>query len=143
MKKDTASSILEGLVGYAYPVVEPIGNDGRRFRRRWIIRCSRDMPPQDEAEALGLKLAARAEAVLRETYSGHASEDQLRNSIPAVELVAAGAQHGVVAIEAPTPSHAVGDAAGIGTWVVLRGIDDALVIEDLQGLPKNMWFQLR
>lgn len=133
--------MLDGLVGYSYPLAEAVGGDGRRFVRRWIVRCVRD-PSEQDLQALTVRVAAAVETVFRSGYTEHASEEALLESMPAVRLAAISPRHCVVEIELPTPDHAVGDAAGIGTWTTLRALDEAIGIEDLAGLPKQMWFQL-
>jgi hypothetical protein len=132
-----------GLVGYAYPAVEPVGARGERFSRRWIVRCTGELPREAEVNAVGTQIAETVQALFRSTYESTATEDQLLMSMPKVSLGKIDEYHCVAEIEAPTAGYAVGNAAAIGTWTTLRAIDEAYGIEDLQGLPKRMWFQLK
>lgn len=134
---------FDGLVGYAYPAIEPVGSRRTRFLRRWIVRSVGELPHEAEFNAVGSRIAAAVEAFFRDTYESCATENQLLISMPKVSLIRIDEHHCVADIEAPTPGHAVGDAAAIGTWTTLRAIDEAFGIEDLQGLPKRMWFQLK
>lgn len=142
MSQLQADELIKTLIGYAYPSAEPVGKSGRRFVRRWVARSERELPDQAALDALAERLVTEATRVLREAY-GQTSEDQLRDSLPMASIVRIAPNHCVVVIESPTPGHAVGDAAAVGTWRILRGMDNAIGIEDLEGIPKRFWFPMR
>ena len=133
---------LRVLVGYAYPAAEVVAPDARRFSRRWVVRSVRNLPPQDELRRLAGVLVAKATSVLRDAYGQHASEEQLKECSPAGSIVRLDEQHCVVVIESPVHQAAIGDDAAIGTWFILRGLDEAVGIDDLEGIPKRHWFAL-
>jgi hypothetical protein len=142
MSEPGANDLIKSIVGYAYPTAEPVGLDGRRFVRRWVVRCQREVPEQRELSDLAAHLMARAKKSVRDAYAAHTPDEQISGSLPGASMIRIGSKHCVVVIETPSAPYAVGDAAGIGTWTILRGIDDTLGIEDLEGLPKQLWFQL-
>jgi len=141
MHKKPKGKMVGELVGRAYPAIESLGDDSQRFRRWWIVRTTQPVPSQPELLTLSGSLSSQLEARIRATAEG-VSEHLLRRSLPCICITAIDVHHCVVAIDLPLPEVAVGDSAGIGTWGTLRGIDEALGIADLQGLPKRMWFQL-
>jgi hypothetical protein len=135
--------LSETLVGYAYPLAEPVGQGGRRFLRRWVIRSKADLPDRRHLEGLGMSVTAEVCAFLADSYGNVATEEQLRESAPTVTLVPIAPRHCVVVIETPTPEAAFGDATAIGTWRTLRAVDNAIGIEDLEGIPRAFWFPLK
>jgi hypothetical protein len=132
-----------GLVGYVYPTVEPMGQEERRSLRRWVIRSARPLPEDSRIAAASERITRIAEGAVRAAYEEHTSQAALQESMPVIRLVRIDDARCVAEIEVPTAAHAVGDAVGIGTWTTLRAIDEAFGIEDLQGLPKKLWFQLK
>lgn len=142
MHKEANDRLVSEMVGRAYPSIESLGEDSERFRRRWIVRTIQPVPSQPELLTLSGSLSSQVEAWIRSTVEG-VSEHLLGRSFPCICIEALDVHHCVVAIDLPLPEVAVGDSAGTGTWGTLRGIDEALGIEDLQGLPKRMWFQLK
>ncbi len=139
---ETKSRLITNLAGYAYPAMEPVGQNGKRFLRRWIVRTVRVLPNDTEIGTLALRIAGNVKATLRSAYEEHASEAALLESAPVIDLVRIDETHCVAEIETPSAEQAVGDTAAIATWMTLRAIDEAFGIEDLEGLPKKMWFQL-
>jgi hypothetical protein len=142
MDDESKKRFVADLVGYSYPAIQPVGENGERFTRFWIVRCARELPDGTGFDAAGSRIAQTVEEVFRSTYAESAPEARLTQSAPRIRLTAIDRNHCVAEIELPSAAHAVGDAAGIGTWTTLRAIDQLFGIEELQGPPRRLWFQL-
>jgi hypothetical protein len=142
MSQKRVETLMRGLIGHAYPNAESIGEDGRRFVRRWVVRCKRELPDQPELDIVATTLTTGAQQALRDAYGDVIGSDPAY-CLPLTDIVRISPSHCVACVEAPTHKHAVGDDAAIATWLVLRGIDQAFEIEELEGIPKDYWFQLR
>ncbi len=137
MDQSQLDELSRGLVGYAYPAAEST-HDGKLVMRRWLIRAKQKLPDQSRMNDLARQLDRDVARMQREAHDENASGE-----LPTVQLARIGEHHCVVLIEAPSPEHAMGNEAATQTWVVLRQLDSAVEIEDLQGLPKDFWFQMR
>lgn len=140
MNEDRQHELLKKLVGYVFPTAEEVGNDGRRFVRRWVVRTEREAPQQGELDSLAEQLVAEARMLIKS--QGNSPCDQQAGDLPAVTIVRIGPKHCVVCIESVTAEHATGNDAAISTWSVLRGLDAVVGVEDLEGIPKQHWFPL-
>ncbi len=132
---------MKKIIGAAYPNAEP-SEGGNSFIRRWIVRSGQELPGPTVLEALAERLATKAAQVLAEAYGRQLSEDQAASRTMA-SIIGFAPKHCVVSIESPAPGHAIGDDAAIITWSILRGVDEALGIDDLEGIPKHFWFPMR
>jgi hypothetical protein len=142
MGPDVNQETLRAIVGIAYPLPEDI-DGGRRFLQRWIVRSEREVPGQDELDALAARLVAESVEVIREAYAAHVSAERLEGAFPDARIVRLDDRHCVVVIELSSRRDGVGDEDVIATWSIRRGVDRAFGIEDLGGLPKARWFELR
>ena len=143
MRREQAEELMATLVGASYPNAIPVREDHRRFVRSWVVRSRLEIPDQSILGPLAEKLAAEAGNVVREASGRHVPEEAISTSLPAASIVRVAPHHCIVCIESPTPEHALGNDAAIGTWTILRGLDAAFGIEDLQGIPKEFWFALK
>lgn len=139
MKRTQLEEVKSAIVGNAYPIAEPLGN---RFVRHWVVRLECQVPEQMELDLLAERLAALGKEAIASTQGADAST-AVAERVPEVRILPIATKHCVVSIQTPTAERAVGPDAAVGTWLVLRGLDDALGISDLQGIPKELWFQLR
>jgi hypothetical protein len=142
MEPNIINETLRTIVGDVYPRHDVIG-DGRRFRQRWVVRTERDLPGQDGLDALGERLLADAVQIIREAYAAYVPAERLEGALPDARIVRLDERHCVAVIELPSRQHGVADEDIIGTWTILRGLDRAFGVEDLGGLPKARWFELR
>lgn len=132
-----ADEIMNEIIGSAYPSPVPSGG-GNSFICRWIVRSAQDLPEQTVLEALAQGLASKAAQVLADAYGRPVAASRIMASI-----IGFAPKHCVVSIESPAPGRAIGDDAAIITWTVLRGLDEALGVDDLEGIPKRFWFPMR
>lgn len=126
------------LTGYAYPPGEPVEGEPHRFVRRWVLRVARSLG-EDVNDAVGTMEEAARRAMTEAYGAGAAGLD----TEPLVRGVLIGEVHVVLEITCPTPEAAVGDSAAVITWTVLRLAHELWEIEDLEGIPRHFWFQLR
>ena len=124
---------------YAYPVAEDVGPDKQRVLRRWTVRTLRDLPAQASLDALAAQWVDEVAQTVRATTGQRVSSAGL----PTASVLRIDDRHGVVVVEVPTPPQTLGNEAAIATWSLLRSVDAAFGIEDLQGLPRHLWFELR
>lgn len=142
MSQARIDTLMRQLVGYVYPSAVSVGDDGHRFLRRWIVRCTRELPEQSALDLLAQRLCTEAQEAIRRA---HGDRLAIEGSHPrtTADIVRISPRHCVASIESPAHDHAVGNEAAIGTWHILRGIDQAFELDELEGIPKQFWFQLR
>ena len=80
---------------------------------------------------------------IQEAYASTTTSEELLAVRPSVMLVRLDEHHLVIRIEFAAPEKSVGDAALISQWGVMLDIDRVLHLEELQGLPCELWFPLR
>jgi hypothetical protein len=131
--------VTSAVIGDAYPSPQAVGADGNRFVRHWVVRLEREVPEAEALEALVERLLSSATEALSPTPAGELAAMRL----PSVRLLKIARRHCVVSIESPSHEKALGPDAAAITWTVLRGVDGALGLSDLQGIPKELWFQLK
>lgn len=129
---------VRSLVGHAYPAPEDVPSEAGLFRRRWMVRVSQKLGEGSALQAATEGFERRARAEIRRSYGDVAAEAQPRAGVARIDD-----HHVVLEIDCPKPPIAVGDVAAIVTWVVLRAADREWGIEDLQGIPRRYWFQLK
>ena len=83
----------------------------------------------------------RVEISIKDAYGEYLSDDGIKAICAEVKLFRGDNFHLIATITVPKNHSAKGNAAAIGTWEVLRGIDDLLMVEELQGIPKRFWFE--
>ncbi|GJL67089.1 MAG: hypothetical protein NPIRA05_20600 [Nitrospirales bacterium] len=133
-------SYMRNLSAYAYPMAEPV-EDGRRFKRKWIVKTRSQVPQETELDAIGEKLVRTARQRILDRYGDNAEKDIIQDA-PKLALVRVDDYHLVLEIICPSPSFAKGDAAMIGTWGIIKDVDEKWFIEALEGIPKQYWFWL-
>lgn len=120
------------------PPARDVASSSRLFVRYWVMRISSpfEVGTGDlESDSL-TKLVKDA---LERAYGG-----ALKPGVDvAIRLQALDRHHIVAEIECPKPTETVGDEAAIITWTVLRECDSRWEIEDLQGVPKRYWLELK
>lgn len=129
-------SFMHSLTAAAYPPVEDVEERDRVFRRRWIVRVRNPLAPS----AIVTATMRRVEGTVRGEIMKHFGE--VAGDAFGVVAKRIGDLHLVVDVVSPKPELGVGDAAAVGTWQVLRGVDREWDVEDLQGIPRRFWFQL-
>jgi hypothetical protein len=130
-------SFMHSFTGGAYPPVEDVENRVRVFRRRWIVRVRKSLAPS----AIVTATMRAVEGTVRGEIVKHFGD--VAGDAFGVGANRIGDLHLVVDVVSPNPELGVGDAAAVGTWQVLRSVDREWDIEDLQGIPRRFWFQLK
>lgn len=134
MQTQGADSYLSALVGASYPPAESASDRSGAMQRRWIVR-SRKALSEETARDLQSKLNENARARLMALNLDR--PDIIRLAIVRIDEI-----HLVLETQFPDPSSACGDEAMIATWAALRDVDLCVQIDDLEGLPRRLWFQL-
>jgi hypothetical protein len=135
------AQLVSELVGEVFPVALPVGRG--RLRRNWVLRVAAQLPSDPDLDRLANDAEEQAFAAIRQAYGSSVPEDQLRANRPAVRIARLGASHLIVRVEFCDTEASVGDSAAISQWLVLQEVDRVLRLEDLQGLPCELWFQIR
>ena len=127
------------IVGEAFPPIHQLGRN--RFSRTWVVRVRTPLGADVDLAALAETLRVRCDDKLQEAHGDAVAGNDLNKAGVSIAKIAA--CHLAVTIETPTSDVAIGAAAAVITWTTLRGIDEILGIDDLAGLPKELWFEMR
>jgi hypothetical protein len=133
-------TLISELVGEAYPPAVEVGS---RVRRNWIARTVAVLPQEATLIDLERTVETYAVAQIREAYAATATAGQLSSARPSIALLRLDDHHLIVRVEFAAPEDSVGNAAWISQWGVLQAIDRVLRLDELQGLPRALWFPLR
>jgi hypothetical protein len=131
------------MARYAYPHVFPIHEETGRFRRIWLARVAELLPSEDEITVKGIRLAKPVKDALDDAYGALSTADQLYRSRVDIALVRGDDYRIVIEIICPEPEFRVGDVSAICTWLPIRSVDELWRIEELEGIPRQFWFQLQ
>lgn len=137
---DEIKTTMRAIKANGLPPAEE--SSGARQRRTWLARTTTQLPIQDELDRIGKTLVAEVEALLRTSYAGSVNEHDIAVNIASVRLLRVTDFHCAIIIDVPARAIAMGDAIEVGTWGTLRAFDQKLSIADLQGIPKEFWFEL-
>ena len=113
-----------------------------RWRRTWLARTVIVLPQQQQLDAVAHDIDAHTEALLRSAYAGSVDENAFAMNRGTVELLRLSDFHCLVVTEGPERAIAVGHAIEVATFGALRAFAERLTLADLQGLPKEFWFEL-
>lgn len=134
-------ALISEVVGDAYPVAVAVA--GGRLLRNWIVRTVDVLPDEVTLAEMQRTLENDAFAHIVTAYSSSATAEVLSAVRPSVQLVRLDDLHLVVRIEFAGPEISVGAEAAISQWGVFQAMDRQMRLDDLQGLPSDLWFFLR
>lgn len=124
-----AQAFLNEFVGRSYPAIELVVDKAGQARRAWTLRTSGSIARATDADLKKILSVARSLIPVIGTKS---------NEI-AARLTIVDDNHAVLEVEFPLES---GYDAMAANWGVLVEIDRMWRIEDLQGLPSDLWAPL-
>ena len=116
------------------PSAEPVGTSGY-LRRAWVVKVRQPVNQVDLDRLLITVLGQCQQEAAEATGRPITQGSQLLGT-------AVTAYHVVLATDFPSHSIAKGDEAAIYNWGALRKVDGSLGIEELQGLPRSLWWFL-
>lgn len=136
-----AEDVLNDVVGRSYPIAEDVGAGW--LRREWVVRTAVPLPEADALRALGARLGDDVFASILDAYGELFSRERLESARPEYRLIRVDDHHLVVRMRFAGRERVVGDEDAIAQIGFLQGLDRVLRIDDLQGLPRALWFFLR
>lgn len=136
-----AEDVLNDVDGRSYPVAEDVGAGW--LSRDWVVRTAVPLPDDEALRALGARLGDAVFASILDAYGELVSRERLENARPEYRLIRVDECHLVVRMKFAGRERTVGDEDAISQIGFLQRLDRVLRIDDLQGLPRALWFFLR
>jgi hypothetical protein len=136
-----AEDVLDDIVAQSYPIAEDVGAGW--LRRDWVVRTAVPLPEEEALRALGARLGDDVFASILDAYGELVSRERLESARPEYRLIRVDERHLVVRMKFAGHERSMGDEAAISQIGFLQRLDRALRIDDLQGLPRALWFFLR
>ena len=140
---DDVKEYMKKVAHHAFPVALPVEAVKGRFCRRWIVRSGAVLPATDLMHEFASWVTLQVRQLVIDNYAEYATEQELQMSFPSVAFVRVDDYHLVVETELAEHGFSVGDSALLGTWPVLRFVDEKWIIEELEGIPKRFWWALQ
>lgn len=103
------------------------------------MRVRNPLPGNDELDLIASNLVERYMKTIEEEYGELIKQKNLMKSAMNVALVRVDDLHLVAQIDLPTWDVTVGDESLIGTWMVLRELDELWQVDDMEGIPRRFW----
>jgi hypothetical protein len=132
---------LRQLAAFSSPNIATT-EEGRR-RQVWVVRALRSWGEEESAVLkMASDLQAQAWSVLLDRYQQIHDLESLRDARPEVRLILMDELHAYVVVEMGNGGLARSNPGTMATFEVLRGIDERIGVDDLQGVPRRFWLFL-
>jgi hypothetical protein len=134
------SEPIEQLAAYSVPQPLTIHGDDGREQRNWVVRLAGSIPGESNLDDLSAKLSRTAVSAVTEARALRGLPvENAEPHMPLVRVLAVDAQHLIVNICTIKLEKDDVHAYLVAASAVLKGLHDAIAIEDVQGIPRRFW----